>query len=132
MKLRAFVASAVIAGFLSGVPALVHADEYHHGWGDYHEHHDRTLVAGGSRIIRLGSECVTRNGLRTAIGMNTIIGMITAGGDNATPNGRMNIIPTGSLELSAARSGFLMFRIKNVLAAAPPIYLTGIAERHSF
>ena len=40
MKLRAFVASAVIAGFLSAVPALVHADEYHHGWGDYDEHHE--------------------------------------------------------------------------------------------
>jgi hypothetical protein len=39
MKFRTFVASAVIAGFLSGVPALVHADEYHHGWGDYDQHH---------------------------------------------------------------------------------------------
>ena len=94
MKLRTFVASAVIAGFLAGVPALVHADEYHHGWGDYHEYHE--WHPGGSRIIRIGSECITRNGLRTAIGENTIIGMIAAGGENATPNGRMNIIPTGS------------------------------------
>jgi hypothetical protein len=42
-----------------------------------------TLVAGGSRIIRIGFERITRNGLRTAIGMNAIIGMIAAGGGNA-------------------------------------------------
>jgi len=40
MKLRSFVASAVIAGFLSGVPALVHADVYHNGWGAYDVHHE--------------------------------------------------------------------------------------------
>jgi hypothetical protein len=40
MKLSVFVATAVIAGLLAGVPALVHADEYHHRWGDYDEHHE--------------------------------------------------------------------------------------------
>jgi hypothetical protein len=39
MKMRAFVASAVIAGFLSGVPVAVHADTYHHGYGDYDAQH---------------------------------------------------------------------------------------------
>jgi hypothetical protein len=39
LKLRTFIASAVVAGFLSGVPALAHADKYHHGWGDYDTHH---------------------------------------------------------------------------------------------
>jgi hypothetical protein len=42
MKLRAFVAGAVVAGFLSGVPALpalVHADQYHPGVGAYDQHH---------------------------------------------------------------------------------------------
>jgi hypothetical protein len=48
MKFRAFVASAVIAGFLSGVPALVHADESHHGLGDYDAH--REWHPGGWRF----------------------------------------------------------------------------------
>jgi hypothetical protein len=38
MKLRTLVAGAVIAGFLSGVPIFVRAQE-HPGWGDYDEHH---------------------------------------------------------------------------------------------
>jgi hypothetical protein len=40
MKLRGFVAGAVIAGFLSGVPVMAHADPYpppH--WGAYGENH---------------------------------------------------------------------------------------------
>jgi hypothetical protein len=39
MKLRGFVAGLVVAGFLSGMPVLVHADEYHQGPGAYDEHH---------------------------------------------------------------------------------------------
>lgn len=39
MKMRAVVASLVVAGFLSGVPALTHADDLHHGWGDYDQQH---------------------------------------------------------------------------------------------
>jgi hypothetical protein len=40
MKMRGLVASLVIAGFLSGVPALAHADQLYHGWGDYDQHHE--------------------------------------------------------------------------------------------
>jgi hypothetical protein len=55
------------------------------------------LIAGGSSIIPIESECITRNGLRTAIRMNTIIiGTIAAGGKNTTLSGRMSIIPIGS------------------------------------
>jgi hypothetical protein len=39
MKLKTFMAGAAIVGFLSGVPILVHADEYHHGLGDYDQSH---------------------------------------------------------------------------------------------
>jgi hypothetical protein len=39
VKIRSFLAGIVIAGFLSGMPALVHADEYHHGSGAYDEQH---------------------------------------------------------------------------------------------
>jgi hypothetical protein len=39
MKLRTFVAGALVVGFLSaGVPAFVHAQE-HPGMGDYDAHH---------------------------------------------------------------------------------------------
>jgi hypothetical protein len=55
-----------------------------------------TLVAGGSRIIRIGSERIIRNGLETAIGMNTIIGMIAIGAKNTMLDGRMSIIAIGS------------------------------------
>jgi hypothetical protein len=39
MKIRRIVASAVIAAFLGGLPALAHAAPYHPGWGDYDVHH---------------------------------------------------------------------------------------------
>ena len=53
-------------------------------------------VAGGSRIIRIGFECITRNGLGTAIGMNTVTGTIATGGKNTTPDGRISTITIGS------------------------------------
>jgi hypothetical protein len=55
-----------------------------------------TPIAGGTRIIPNGSECITRNGLETAIGMHTIIGMIEHGGKNTIRDGRVSIIMIGS------------------------------------
>ena len=39
MKFRTFITSIFIAGFLSGIPTMVHAKKPP-GWGDYDEHHE--------------------------------------------------------------------------------------------
>jgi hypothetical protein len=38
--MRAIVVSVLIAAFLSGMPLVVHADQYHHGLGAYDEYHE--------------------------------------------------------------------------------------------
>jgi hypothetical protein len=54
MKIRGFVASAVIAGLLWGMPVLAHAGQWHPGSGDYDQHHQWHSGIGGRNTTQIG------------------------------------------------------------------------------
>jgi hypothetical protein len=97
MKLRTFMLGALVAGSCGRECRLLCMLRITLEWAITMRITGGTQTPGGTSIIRIGWRSIIRNGLKTAIGMRSIIiGMIASGGKPTTPNGRMIITPIGS------------------------------------
>lgn len=94
MKPKVFVAGAMIAGFLSAVPAWFMLTRIA-DWAPSTSITNGTRASGGSHIARIGFKPITSSGLGTAIGMNAVNGMTATDGKPMILDGRVSTILIG-------------------------------------